>query len=207
MGLTHAVDDAYLRQLLPTIDDYLWASQVDYSTQINVAFRLMRDELIESGIDVNRIPGTVNVTPQINGIGTAGSFDITVTSTAGYTAARIYRISQGNLVEYLYCTALTPTVITFSESLANTYTAATVEDGWVEDAFDLPLAELSLSLIARAMIREPGDRNDMLSVRFHESYRAHLAAARFAYDLNANHVISTSEVGSRSTVGSIPIYR
>ena len=37
MGLTHAVDDAYLRRLLPTIDDYLWASQVDYSTQIDVA--------------------------------------------------------------------------------------------------------------------------------------------------------------------------
>jgi len=168
----------------------------------------MRNELIAAGVDVNLIEGAVNVTAQTDGAGTKGTKTMTVTSTAGYTAGRVYRITQGNLKEYRYCNEVTDaTTFTFSDDLLNTYTAATVEDGWVEEAFDLPLAELSLHLIFRSMIREPGDRNELLSEEFKAGYKDHLASARFSYDAGRDHYIDVSEVNSRSTVGSIPIYR
>ena len=206
MGLKNNVTDADLIKLVPDLADHRWSSQTDYSTQIAEAFAIMKTDLAQAGVDVNQIPGEV-IASQTDGAGTIGETTMTVTDASAFTEGRAVRISEGDFVEYQQISTISSNTITFTDTLANTYTSATVEEGWVEDAFDRPLAELALYLIFRVMIREPGDRWELLADQFKADYTNHLASAVFSYDADRSRYITLGETHTQATTRSVEIRR
>jgi len=206
MSLKNNVVDADLIRLVPDLASYRWASQADFSPQISEAFEILKRDLAAASVDVNRVPGEV-VNSQSDGAGSMGSYDLTVTDATGFTDGRAIKISEGDFVEYQQIQTAAGTTITCTDTLANTYTSATVEEGWVEDAFDRPLAELSLYLILRVLSREPGDRWSELADRFQADYHNHLESAVFAYDADRSRYITLNETAAQAPTRSVELRR